>query len=254
MEKIVALVSDYGLKDHYVGTVHAVIKDVDPEIQIVDITHNVRPFDIVDGAVKLKWSYKYFPLGTVFLALVDPDSSAEPIIVSTERYFVVCPNNGIVSLMAEEEPVESVYLITADHYFLEGKGNFRGRNQFAPIAAELSRLQNPSHFGEKIEKNRLRLFKLPPNVRVSDNVVETIVLDIDSFGNLILNLSVDEAVKSVEINDRKVEKFLNSFSEAQKGELFISVNPEGYLQIVAYMANAAALLGVKRGQKVRVEF
>jgi len=254
MEKIVALLSDYGLKDHYVGTVHAVIKSADPEIRIVDITHNVRPFDVVDGAVKLKWSYKYFPLGTVFLALVDPNPEAELVIVSTEKYFVVCPNNGIVSLMTEEEPIESVYIIDADHYFLDGKGNFRGRNQLAPIAAELSRLQNPSHFGTKVEKNRLKLFKLPPSVKVADNVVETIVLDIDSFGNVILNLSVDKPVKSVEVNGKKINKFLTSFSGVQKGELFVSVNPEGYLQIVAYMASAASLLGVKRGQKVRVEF
>ena len=103
MEKIVALLSDFGLKDHYVGTVHGVIRSSFPEAKIVDITHNVRPFDVLDGALKLKWSYKYFPTGTVFLCMVDPDPTADPVIVSTENYYLVCPNNGIGSLMFEEE-------------------------------------------------------------------------------------------------------------------------------------------------------
>jgi len=254
MEKIVALISDYGLKDHYVGTVHGVIKGIDESINIVDITHNVRPFDVVDCAIKLKWSYRYFPFGTVFLVLVDPDPSAELLIVSTENYFVVSPNNGAVSLMAEEEEIDAVYFIDAEHYFIKGPGNFRGRNQLAPIAAELSRVQNPSHFGTKVDKSVLKLFRLPSPQKVSENVIETVILEVDSFGNVILNLPCSKPVRAVEVNGRVIDKFSTSFSGFQKGDLFVSVNPEGYLQVVAYMTSAAKLLGVKRGQKVRVEF
>ncbi|ADU97623.1 protein of unknown function DUF62 [Thermovibrio ammonificans HB-1] len=253
MEKVIALLSDFGLKDHYVGTVHGVIRSITPEAKIVDITHSVRPFDLVDAAVKLKWSYRFFPTGTVFLCMVDPDPTAEPVIVSTERFYVVCPNNGVGSLMFEEEPPEALYRITADHYFIEGKGHFRTRNQLAPIAAELLKLSSPLHLGEEIELSRLKRFRLPPVKEVAPGVYETIVLEVDQFGNLILNFEFGgEAPKAVEVNGVRVEKFLPKFEKLQKGELFVSVYPEGNLQVVAYMASSAKLLKATRGTKVKV--
>jgi len=163
MTSLIAVISDFGLKDHYAGTIHGVINQIAPETKVVDITHSVRPFDVVDGALKLKWSYRYFPSGTIFLCLVDPDPSAIPIIVTTENYFLVCPNNGIGSLMFEEEPPEAAHRITAEHYFINrGKsGNFRSRDQLAPIAAELSRLQTASHLGEEIDLKQIKRFRLP---------------------------------------------------------------------------------------------
>jgi len=255
MKNLIAVLSDFGLKDHYVGTIHGIIKEVAPEVEVVDITHQVRPFDLVDGALKLKWSYKYFPTGTIFLCLVDPDPTAIPIIVSTENYFLVCPNNGIGSLMFEEEPPEAVYRITADHYFIEGKGNFRSRNQLTPIAAELSRLQSARHLGEMIDLKLLKRFKLPEPKPLGDSSYEAMVIDVDYFGNLILNMTYSgQLPKSIEVNGVKVEKSSEDFSGFQKGELFISVHPENHLQIVAYMASAAKLLKVGRGAKVKVNF
>ncbi|MEO2068838.1 MAG: SAM-dependent chlorinase/fluorinase [Desulfurobacteriaceae bacterium] len=254
MENIVAIISDYGLKDYYVGSVHGVIRSVNPEAKIVDITHNTRPFDLVDAAVKFKWSYKYFPRGTVFLILVDPDPTAEPIIVSTENYFIVCPNNGVGSLVFQEEKPESVYRITADHYFLKSPGNFRGRDVLTPIAAELAKLQSAYHLGDKIELNQLKLFAIPQPRQVAPNIFEAIVLDVDNFGNLILNLETKTLPKAVEINGVRVEKASSEFKGLNRGELFISIHPEGNVQIVAYMANAAMLLKAQRGTKVKVEF
>ncbi len=256
MERIVAIISDYGLRDHYVGTVHGVIKSAAPEVQIVDITHYIRPFDVVDAALKLKWSYKYFPTGTVFLCLVDPDPSAELIIATTERYFVVSPNNGVGSLLFEEEPVEAVYRIDADHYFLQGPGNFRGRNQLAPIAAELSRIQIAKHFGSPMELSRLKRFKLPTPKEVAPGTFEVIVIDIDSFGNIIFNMEFDgeKLPTSVEINGTTISASSTSFSGFERGTLFISVSPEGNFELVAYMANAASLLKVKRGMKALLKF
>ena len=255
MNNVIALISDYGLKDHYVGTVHGVIYQTNPEAKVIDITHFVRPFDVVDGALKLKWSYKYFPVGTVFLCLVDPDPKADLVIVGTEKYFVVCPNNGIGSLMFEEEPVGSLYSITAEHYFLTGFGNFRGRNKLAPIAAELSRLQSPVYLGEEIEVGKLKRFKLPEPQKVAENIYETIVLDVDYFGNLILNFKYDGTLpREVEINGVKIKSSSEKFRGEKKGELLITVNPENYLQVVAYMANASKLLKALRGTKVKVVF
>jgi len=255
MEKVVALISDFGTKDHYVGTVHGVIKSVAPEVKVVDITHQVRPFDVVDGALKLKWSYRYFPTGTVFLCMVDPDPLAEPVIVSTEKYFVVCPNNGIGSLMFEEEEPQALYLITADHYFIKGRGNFRTRNELAPIAAELSRLQSAYHLGDKMELSRLKRFRLPSPKELGGGRYECLVIDVDYFGNLILNFEFNGALpKKAIVNGVVVEKSSESFAGFKKGEFFIGVNPENHVQIVAFMANASKLLKVGRGAKVELWF
>ncbi len=255
MKNLIAIISDFGLKDHYVGTVHGIIKDVAPEVEVVDITHQIRPFDVVDGALKLKWSYKYFPTGTIFLCLVDPDPTAMPVIISTEKYFLVCPNNGIGSLMFEEEPPEALYRITADHYFIEGKGNLRSRNQLTPIAAELSRLQSARHLGEMIDLKLLKRFKLPEPKPLGENTYEAMVIDVDYFGNLILNFTYKGKLpKAAEVNGTKIAKSSENFSGFNKGELFVSVNPENHLQIVAYMASAAKLLKVARGTKVKLFF
>lgn len=257
MNSAIAIISDFGLKDHYVGTVHGIIYDVAPEAKVIDVTHFVKPFDVVDGALKLKWSFRYFPTGTIFLCLVDPDPSAEPIIVTTENYFLVCPNNGIGSLMFEEEPPEAVHRITAEHYFVNKRraGNFRSRDQLTPIAAELSRLQTASHLGEEMDLKQLKRFKLPALQPLGGNVYEAIVLDVDYFGNLILNATGEKGLpKTAEINGVKVEKVQESFKGVKRGELFISLNPENHVQIVAYMSNASKLLKATRGTKVKLYY
>ena len=257
MTSLIAVISDFGLKDHYAGTIHGVINQIAPEVKVVDITHSVRPFDVVDGALKLKWSYRYFPSGTIFLCLVDPDPSAISVIITTENYFLVCPNNGIGSLMFEEEPPEAAHRITAEHYFINrGKtGNFRSRDQLAPIAAELSRLQTASHLGEEIDLKQIKRFKLPQPQPSGDGGYEAIILDIDYFGNLILNATEELGLpRAAEVNGVKITKTQKNFSGLNRGELFVSLNPEGHVQIVAYMANAAKLLKATRGTKVKLYY
>ncbi len=257
MNSPIAIISDFGLKDHYVGTVHGIIYDVAPEAKVIDVTHFVKPFDVVDGALKLKWSFKYFPAGTIFLCLVDPDPKAEPIIVTTENYFLVCPNNGIGSLMFEEEPPEAVHRITAEHYFINRRktGNFRSRDQLAPIAAELSRLQTATHLGDEMDVKQLKRFKLPAPQPAADGSYEAIVLDVDYFGNLILNATGEMGLpKAAEVNGVKITKSQENFSGVKRGELFISLNPENHVQIVAYMSNAAKLLKATRGTKVKLYY
>ncbi len=257
MNSTIAVISDFGLKDHYVGTVYGIIQSIAPETKVIDITHFVKPFDVVDGALKLKWSYRYFPAGTIFLCLVDPDPKADSLIITTEKYFLVCPNNGIGSLMFEEEPPEVAHRITAEHYFLNrGKaGNFRGRDHLTPIAAELSRLQTASHLGEEIDLRQIKRFKLPAPQPAADGSYETIVLDVDYFGNLILNATGEMGLpKAAEVNGVKITKSQENFSGVKRGELFISLNPENHVQIVAYMSNAAKLLKATRGTKVKLYY
>jgi len=255
MENLIAVITDFGTKDHYVGTLKATLYNNNSEAKVVDITHSVRPFDLVDAALKLKWSYKYFPSGTVFLIAVDPDPSAELIIISTEKYYIVTPNNGIPSLMLEEEPPDSVYEIVADHYFIQGKGHFRGRNQLAPIAAQLAKFQSPFYLGDERELSIIKRFRLPSPKEISPGKFECLVIDIDSFGNLILNMeNTGKLPQKAIINGVEITTASEQFKNYKKGTCFISINPEGHYQIVAYMTAASKLLKANRGTKVILEF
>ena len=159
--------------------------------------------------------------------------------------------------MFEEEPPEVAHRITAEHYFLNrGKaGNFRGRDHLTPIAAELSRLQTASHLGEEIDLRQIKRFKLPAPQPAADGSYEAIVLDVDYFGNLILNATGEMGLpKAAEVNGVKITKSQENFSGVKRGELFISLNPENHVQIVAYMSNAAKLLKATRGTKVKLYY
>jgi S-adenosylmethionine hydrolase len=122
---IVTLTTDFGLNDHFVGTLKGVILNVVPDANVVDICHSVQAFDILDGALALAQSYAYFPAGTVHLVIVDPGvgSARRPIVATSEAHHFVAPDNGVLSLMYAREQRMSVRHITAEHYFLQPISN-----------------------------------------------------------------------------------------------------------------------------------
>src|SRR5438034_5667880 len=128
---IVTLTTDFGLNDHFVGTMKGVILKIVPNAEIVDICHSVKAFDILDGALALAQSYSSFPPRTVHLVVVDPGvgSARRPIIASSEEQNFVAPDNGVLSLMYAREERLSVRHITSEHYFLQPISNtFHGRD------------------------------------------------------------------------------------------------------------------------------
>ena len=118
---IITLTTDFGLNDHFVGTVKGVILSIIPEATIVDISHSVQAFDVLDGALTLSQAYSYFPVGTTHVVVVDPGVGTErrPIVASSERNFFVGPDNGVLSMVYEREERIWVRHVTAEHYFLQ---------------------------------------------------------------------------------------------------------------------------------------
>ena len=151
-QPIITLTTDYGTNDHLVGTVKGVILKINPDATIVDITHNVMPFDVLDGALAIGSAYKYFPSKTVHLVIVDPGVGTErrPLLVSGEQQFFVGPDNGVFSLVYEKEERITVRHVTAEHYFLNPVSKtFHGRDVFAPVAAWLTKAWQTQSFGEE---------------------------------------------------------------------------------------------------------
>jgi len=150
---IITLTTDFGLNDHFVGTIKGVILSISPEIEIVDISHSVQAFDVLDGALTIAQAYSYFPSGTVHLVVVDPGvgTARRPILVSSDRHHFVAPDNGVLSMVYAREERLHIRHVTAEHYSLQPISNtFHARDIFAPVAAWLAKGVDAEKFGDEI--------------------------------------------------------------------------------------------------------
>jgi S-adenosylmethionine hydrolase len=259
---IVTLTTDFGSADHFVGTMRGVILGVNPAAQVVDLCNAVNSFDVLDGAMTVAQAYRYFPADSVHLVVVDPGvgSSRRPILVTTARHYFIAPDNGVLSLVMEQEERISVRHITAEHYFLRPLSNtFHGRDIFAPCAGWLSRGVEVEKFGDEIT-DYVR-FSLPKPKHIG-NSMKGVVLKADKFGNLITNFTAanapalfaeDTSVK-IAVGQSTVAGIHSSYAQGQPGELFAVINSMGFLEIASNRAAAAQLAQAGRGTEVIVEF
>jgi len=239
-----------------------VILGINPETTIVDISHGIQSHDVMGAALVLRASYSFFPRGAIHVVVVDPGvgSSRRPILVTTENYAFVAPDNGVLSPIYHLEKETQVYHLTAEEYFLKPISNtFHGRDIFSPVAAWLGLGIDPSRFGQKTSS----LVELTlPTVRKlgKDRVIGT-VLRADKFGNLITNLSqADLSLPAqhspslvIEIGGRKVTRLRQSYAEAASEEIFVIWGSSGLLEIAAKQASAAEILQARTNQEFEVE-
>jgi len=151
--RIVTFTTDFGLQDPFVGIMHGVVLNIEAEVRIVDISHAVRSFDILDGALTIAQAYRYFPPRTVHLIVVDPGVGSErrPIVAETEDYVFVAPDNGLLTLIESREPRFTVRHVTAERYFLQPVSQtFHGRDIFSPVAGWLAKGVAPADLGPEI--------------------------------------------------------------------------------------------------------
>jgi len=257
---IITLTTDFGLNDHFVGTVKGAILSVAPEAEIVDICHSVQAFDILDGALALAQAYSYFPTRTVHLVVIDPGvgSARRPILASSDKYNFVAPDNGVLSLMYAREERLNVRHITSDHYFLQPLSNtFHGRDIFAPVAGYLAKGVDQEKFGPEITD--FVRFNAPRPKAVDAKTLRGIVLEVDRFGNLITNITAQDAPAlfqaplpafKMAIGQREVTSFKTNYADGAPNELFAILGSMGYLEIAANRTAAAQLAGAGKGTEV----
>jgi S-adenosylmethionine hydrolase len=261
---IITLTTDFGLNDHFVGTMKGVILKIIPNAEIADICHSVQAFDILDGALALAQAYSYFPTRTVHLVVVDPGvgSARRPIIASSEEQNFVAPDNGVLSLMYAREERLSVRHITSDHYFLQPVSNtFHGRDIFAPVAAYLAKGVDHEKFGEEITD--FVRFNAPKPKPADANTLRGVVLRVDRFGNLITNFTPQDAPAlfqqqppafKIVVGKREISAMHQNYAEGTPGEVFGVLGSMGYLEIVANRGSAAQLVGSGKGTEVQLIF
>jgi len=143
MMSIITLTTDFGYKDHYVGSIKGSILNINPRAKIIDITHEVPSFNITEGAYQLGASYALYPKGTIHVAVVDPGvgGSRIPILIQTKNYYFVGPDNGLFSMIPLKEKILAVYQLKNSKYFRsEVSSTFHGRDIFSPVGAHLSKV------------------------------------------------------------------------------------------------------------------
>jgi len=258
---IITLTTDYGTNDHFVGAMKGVILNVNPEATVVDNTHGVIAHDILDGALAIGRTYKYFPARTIHVVVVDPGVGTQrrPILVAGDTHYFVAPDNGVLSVIFDQSETIHAWHITSEHYFLHPVSNtFHGRDIFAPVAGWLSKSWQTASFGEEItDYVRFAI----PKPKTAGTAVKGVVLRVDHFGNLITNVTPEDvpglvgANASVKIRagNAEVKKMCATFSEGAAGEPIGIVGSSGYLEIVVNKGNASKALGAVRGSEVTVE-
>ncbi len=262
MSAIITLTTDYGGKDAFAASMKGVIHKVNPQVQIVDITHDIGPHDIWEAAYTLRSAYSFFPNGSVHLAVVDPGtgSARRPIIVVTESCFFVGPDNGLFTLIYQEAERLRVHHITASHYYLPNPGpTFHGRDIFAPVAAWIAKGISSGNFGEEItDYIKLNI----PVAKSTPNGIEGHIVHIDRFGNLITNITyadikaiapagLDFGTASLNVAGKTIKGLNKFYAEAKPGEPGAIINSSGVLEIFMFKQNARTALSLKRGEAVR---
>ncbi len=259
---IVTLTTDFGSADHFVGTMRGVILGVNPAAEVVELCNEVAPFDVLDGALTIAQAYSYFPADTTHLVVVDPGVGSErrALLVTTTKHYFIAPDNGVLSLVMDQEERISVRHITSEHYFLQPVSRtFHGRDVFAPCAGWLSRGVEVEKFGDEIT-DYVR-FSLPKPKMLSKHTLTGAVLKVDRFGNLITNLTPANAPAlfaanakiKITVGQEAVSGVRGSYSEGKPGELFCLLNSMGFLEITCNRGSAAQTAKTGRGAVVLVE-
>jgi S-adenosylmethionine hydrolase len=257
---ILTLTTDFGTKDGFVGTLKGVIWGICPKAQIADISHEIFPQNVLEGAFALWRACPFFPPGTVHVAIVDPGvgTSRRPVAARLGVHTFVGPDNGLFTLMIENAekkgwPVEIVHLSNEKYFLLDVSHTFHGRDIFAPVAAHLANGVPLADLGTAINDP----VRLPmPKPEKTANGWRAHITVIDIFGNLTTDLPAaaltgHERV-SFHLHGRDVQGVVASYGHKQPGELVALVDSENHIEIAIVNGNAKKTLDAIVGDEVEV--
>ncbi len=250
----IALITDFGHRDEYTGTMKGVIKSINPSADIIDISHEILAQNIIQGAYILSASHMYFPEGTIFVCIVDPGVGTErkAIISKHKNRYYIAPDNGLLSLSVDYEK-SFFYIINNPDYMLPTPCHtFHGRDIFAPVSAYLSIGILPEEIGTKTEPSSIIKLDIPAAISETGDVFG-IVLNNDKFGNVITSLKKEalsgNLIKSILINDMEIP-FRNTFSIVEPGKWLSYIGSSGYVEIAVNRGEAAKEMELNPGDNI----
>lgn len=262
-QPVIALITDFGEEDFFVGSLKGVIAAINPEAKIIDITHHIPSFSVFAGSFVLYAAFEYFPARTIFLSAVDPGvgSRRRILLVQTEDYFFVAPDNGILTLVLEKRKPLNIRHVWRRKYFLSPSSQtFEARDRMAPVAAWISKGTPLENFGSPV-KDIERLTVLKP--RKQGGRIRGIILYIDKFGNLITNipsamvmqLAAERSSRRMALDVHKtcITSYKTSYSAVPAGKLLFLTGSLGLIEIAVREGSAAELIGAEPGEDVIVK-
>jgi S-adenosylmethionine hydrolase len=258
--RLITLTTDFGLSDHFVGVMKGIIAGIAPAARVIDISHGVAPYNIVEGAFMIAEAWTYFPKGTIHVVVVDPGvgSSRRPILAEAGGHFFIAPDNGVLSMVLNAASHKVRVISNPKVMRREMSRTFHGRDVFAPAAAHLAKGIKPAHFGKVIRD----CIQIDParNKELTSNAWRGLILKTDRFGNLITSFlatqftAITRRPFEVRIGREKIHRLALNYAETAIGELFAIVGSSGYLEIAVNQGSAAAVSGCGAGAPVELEF
>jgi S-adenosylmethionine hydrolase len=256
---VIALLTDFGTRDHYVGTMKGVALGICPDAVFVDITHDISPHDVLAGALELAAAYRYFPAGTVFVVVVDPGvgSGRRPIAAEASGYRFVAPDNGVLTIAFKETPPKRVVELTERRYARPTVSRtFEGRDRFAPAAAWLAKGIDLSGLGRALTS--WHTLAVPEPALAEDRIVGE-VLRVDRFGNLVTNVErrIFERFAGgggIEIvaGTQAVGKVVATYADAEPGAICALFGSSEHLEVAVNGGSAAGRLDLARGARITI--
>jgi S-adenosyl-L-methionine hydrolase (adenosine-forming) len=256
---VIALLTDFGSRDHYAGTMKGVVLGLCPDATLVDITHDIPPHDVLTASLELAASYKYFPAGTIFLVVIDPGvgSARRGIAADTGDYRFVAPDNGVLTAVLTESPARRIVELTERRYARPTVSRtFEGRDRFAPAAGWLAKGVDLSALGRPAgEIQQLAI----PSPQIVEDVLSGEVLRVDRFGNLVTNIDrrlFDKFAHSngIEIAaaDHRIGRVVATYAEGAAEEVCALFGSTDHLEIAVNAGSAAEHLHLTRGAPVTI--
>ena len=255
---IISLLTDFGTSDGFVGIMKGVILGLAPTVQIVDLSHDIPPQDILAGALVLRNAVSYFPPGTIHVAVVDPGVGGprRALLLQTPNAYFIGPDNGILSLAAPAAAIVQIVHLTETAYFLPHVSHtFHGRDIFAPVAGYLARGVSPDMFGTPVSTmDRLTL----PAIKQEEEKITGSVISIDHFGNLTTNITAPNLLPfprdrlSVSIGSIQIRGLASTYAAVPIGNAVAIINSWGMLEVAVRNGSAAQQLNVQLHSPVTV--
>lgn len=260
-EPLITLLTDFGLADHYVAAMKGVILGICPRARLIDISHQITPFAIPEGAYTLAQAWRYFPKGTVHLAVVDPGvgSARRAIAAEAAGHRFVAPDNGLLTMVLASVRGAKIHELTAHRYFREPVSHtFHGRDIFAPVAAHLAKGLDLARVGKPLVDPVMGNFAEP--TQLTDGRWRGTVLSVDSFGNVITNFDwarfheISTRPFRLKLASRTLTKYHPTYASVPSGELFVMLGSTGYVEISMNQARAASALKVSPGAEITLKW
>ncbi len=254
----IVLATDFGDREGFTGVMKAVILSINPNVRIIDFSHNLEPFNIKKNSFIIGKSYHFFPKHSIFVVVVDPSvgSGRKIILVKTKDYTFLAPDNGILSFLKDEKNKTVIEVKNKRFFLKEVSSTFHGRDIFAPVAGYVSCGVEIDEFGKRINKIKTVSF---PKVYIRNNRMIGKILFSDYFGNLVSNIEKDLFEKFIRkdaflitVSKFKIDKISTSYENKKKKPIAIFDSFDN-LEIALPQANAKKKLNIKEGQQIIIK-